>query len=521
MTDRELFIAALERVDPADRDAWLDQACAGDAERRRRVDVLLRAHEQASKFLADPAAEQLGAEPDDPTRTALSADESAPATAVDLKSILTPTDKPGLIGKLDHYEVLDVVGAGGMGVVLKAFDPKLHRLVAIKLMAPHLAAHGSARKRFEREARAVAAVRNEHVVAIYAVEAEAATPYLVMEFVGGVSLQERLERRGPLEVKEVLRIGMQAARGLAAAHAIGVVHRDVKPANLLLENGVERVKITDFGLARTADDANLTRSGVITGTPNYMSPEQAAGVPVDSRSDLFSLGSVLYALCTGHPPFRAETPLAVLRRVADDTPRPVREINSDIPEWLDAIVRKLLAKKPADRFQTANEVADLLGQHLAHLQQPGAVPMPATVSEAVGDSGLPAERVWTQIFEATDTKKWWAQIGLLLFAMTLIGWDVAAVMQARVVDRLPREIAAKGNYDFLAPAPGPLRNPIFIFVGVLGIALIAVDELFVKLRWEIPYKGRTLRFENSLLSAESLFVDGVRIARGLFVLGMR
>ncbi|HKA05817.1 MAG TPA: hypothetical protein VKD71_01085, partial [Gemmataceae bacterium] len=175
MTDRDLFIAALDRADPAERDAWLDQACAGDADCRRRVDVLLRAHDQASKFLADPAAGQLGAESDDTTRTAHvahvahSADETTPATAIDLHALLTPTDKPGLIGTLDHYEIQEVVGTGGMGVVLKAFDPKLHRLVAIKLMAPHLAAHGSARKRFEREAKNVAAVRNEHVVAIYAV----------------------------------------------------------------------------------------------------------------------------------------------------------------------------------------------------------------------------------------------------------------------------------------------------------------------------------------------------------------
>jgi hypothetical protein len=200
-----------------------------------------------------------------------------------------------------------------------------------------------------------------------------------MEFVGGVSLQDRLEQRGPLDVKEILRIGMQTARGLAAAHAQGVIHRDVKPANILLENGVERVKITDFGLARMADDASLTQSGTITGTPNYMSPEQAAGAPVDARSDLFSLGSVLYALGTGHPPFRAETPLAVLRRVADDPVRPLREVNPDVPDWLDVIVRKLLAKSPADRFQSATEVADLLGHCLAHLQQPGVVPMPAGV----------------------------------------------------------------------------------------------------------------------------------------------
>jgi tRNA A-37 threonylcarbamoyl transferase component Bud32 len=373
MTDRDLFIAALEHSDPAERAAWLDQACAGDPECRRRVDVLLRAHDEASRFLASPVVPPAA---EAPTRTA---DEPNHTADTDVLAMLAPAEKPGQLGKLDHYEVLEIVGKGGMGVVLKAFDPKLHRLVALKLMAPHLAAHGAARRRFEREARAVAAVRNEHVVAIHGVEMSGPTPYLVMEFVGGISLQDRLERRGPLEVKEILRIGMQAARGLAAAHKQGIIHRDIKPANILLENGVERVRITDFGLARAADDANLTQSGLIAGTPNFMSPEQAAG-SATTRSDLFSLGSVLYALCAGHPPFRADTPLAVLRRVCEDPVRPLNEVNADTPDWLDAIVRKLLAKDPAERFQTADEVAELLGQHLAHLQQPSAVAMPAAVT---------------------------------------------------------------------------------------------------------------------------------------------
>src|SRR2546426_12593279 len=176
-------------------------------------------------------------------------------------------------------------------------------------MAPHLATSAAAR-RFIREARAAAAVRNEHVINIHDVNELNNPPYLVMEYIDGVSLQERLDRRAPLELKEILRIGMQAATGLAAAHAQGLVHRDIKPANILLENGVERVKLTDFGLARLADDASLTQSGVVAGTPQYMAPEQARGEAVDSRADLFSLGSVLYALCTGRAPFRASGALA-------------------------------------------------------------------------------------------------------------------------------------------------------------------------------------------------------------------
>jgi len=186
-------------------------------------------------------------------------------------------------------------------------------------------------------------------------------------------------------VHEVLRIGMQTAGGLAAAHAQGLVHRDVKPANILLENGIERVKLTDFGLARAAADAGLTQSGLVAGTPNYMAPEQARGESTDCRADLFSLGSTLYAMCTGHPPFRAESAVAVLRRVSDDTPRPVRAINPDVPEWLETIIAKLHAKDPAGRFQSAAEAADLLSRCLAHVQEPLTVPLPPElVSRSAG-----------------------------------------------------------------------------------------------------------------------------------------
>src|SRR5262245_388309 len=294
---------------------------------------------------------------------------------------LASSQKPGSLGRLGHYEVMEVVGQGGMGVVLRAFDEVLHRAVAIKIMAPHLATNATARKRFIREAQAAAAVRDEHVVDIHAVEEANGLPYLVMEYVNGLSLQERLDRSGPLELKEILRIGMQAAAGLAKAHAQGLIHRDVKPANILLENGVQRVKITDFGLARAVDDASLTRSGVIAGTPHYMAPEQARGDPVDHRADLFSLGSLLYAMCTGRPPFRASSTMAVLKRVCDEAAHSIREINPEIPDWLIAIIEKLHAKDPSDRFQSAAEVAELLSQHLAHLQQPSLVAMPPGVQK--------------------------------------------------------------------------------------------------------------------------------------------
>jgi serine/threonine-protein kinase len=304
-------------------------------------------------------------------------EDSAAHFATDFAvDFLEPSDDPQSLGRLADYEIQEVIGRGGMGVVLKGYQAELHRHVALKVLLPHLAASGAARRRFAREAQATAAVVHPHVMAIHSVEANVKLPYLVMPFVPCESLQERLNRQGPLDVSEILRIGMQSALGLAAAHAQGLVHRDVKPANILLETNVDRVLLTDFGLARAVDDATLTRTGVIAGTPQYMSPEQANGDPVDRQSDLFSLGGVLYAMCTGRPPFRAETTFGVLRRIRETAPRAIREINPDVPVWLERIVLKLLAKDARERFDSAEDVAKLLEHCLAHVQQPTAVPLP-------------------------------------------------------------------------------------------------------------------------------------------------
>lgn len=285
-------------------------------------------------------------------------------------SLLAPTDDPHMLGRLGGYEISGVVGTGGMGIVLKGYDSALDRVVAIKVLAPHLASSGAAKQRFAREAKAAAAVLHPNVIAIHSVSNDAELPYLVMPYVRGSSLQRRLDQHGPFAVREVLRVGCQIAAGLAAAHAQGLVHRDIKPANILLEEGIERVTITDFGLARAVDDATLTRSGVIAGTPQYMSPEQATGDAIDARSDLFSLGSVLYAMCTGRAPFRSETTYGVLRRITDENVRSIREINPDIPEWLCRLIALLHEKRPANRLQSAAETELLMQQCLAHLEQP-------------------------------------------------------------------------------------------------------------------------------------------------------
>jgi serine/threonine protein kinase len=198
----------------------------------------------------------------------------------------------------------------------------------------------------------------------------------VMSYVPGQSLQAYVQKHGPLPIKAVVRIAQQIAAGLLAAHRQGLVHRDIKPANILLENGLNRAMITDFGLARAADDAALTQTGWLAGTPFYMSPEQAEGKAIDERSDLFSLGSVIYFMATGRGPFRGDQPLAVLRKIVNERPAPAEQANSDVPRTLSRLIERLHEKQPEDRYQSAEQVNQLLEQYVAHLNQPLAHDQP-------------------------------------------------------------------------------------------------------------------------------------------------
>ncbi|CAN5134028.1 hypothetical protein BH10PLA2_BH10PLA2_03420 [soil metagenome] len=274
---------------------------------------------------------------------------------------LKPSSDSAYLGRLAHFDVMRVLGRGGMGVVLEAFDSRLHRNVALKILDPELLGDEIAQQRFCREARAAASITHENVVAVHQVERdEKGLPYLVMQVIAGESLEQRLTREKKLPFREVVRIGMQAAHGLAAAHAQGLTHRDIKPGNIMLEAPNDRVKLTDFGLAKAAEDAKLTMTGYVTGTPLYMAPEQAMGEQSDHRSDLFSLGAIMYEMCSGQPPFSGHTPLAILKQVSEGKHRPLRELNPEVPGWLADTIGMLLAKKPEDRIQTANHLAELL-----------------------------------------------------------------------------------------------------------------------------------------------------------------
>jgi serine/threonine protein kinase len=268
--------------------------------------------------------------------------------------------------------VLAVLGAGGMGVVFRAEDPHLARPVALKAILPGMAASDSARQRFLREARAAASIKHDHIVTIYQVGEDRSVLFLAMEFLEGQSLEGRLQRDGKLPLAEVLRIGREMAQALAAAHQRELIHRDIKPANIWLEGESSRVKILDFGLARTArEEGQLTQQGAIVGTPAYMAPEQAQSKSVDSRCDLFSLGCVLYRMATGEPPFKGTDLISTLMAVATEEPRPPHELNRSLPRALSDLILSLLAKEPEGRPPSAQAVIESLERIGKQALRPG------------------------------------------------------------------------------------------------------------------------------------------------------
>jgi WD40 repeat protein len=296
--------------------------------------------------------------PGDPRRDA--EEESGPITFPGL-----PTDK-GPLGRLDDLHLRRELGRGRFGVVYEAVD-ELDRLVAVKVLKPELADDPRERTRFAQEAHKAAAVRHDHIVTVYRVgqAAGSALPYLVMEFLAGETLAQRLRRLGVLPPREVAEVVRQVALGLAAAHARGLVHRDVKPSNILLEASSGRAKVTDFGLARAMEaGATASQSGVVVGTPVYMSPEQVtAPAKVDGRSDVYGLGVVLYEALTGERPFRG-LPHLVLQQAIHDEPRPPRKLNDVVPRDLETITLKCLAKEPVRRYASAGELAEDLQRWL-------------------------------------------------------------------------------------------------------------------------------------------------------------
>jgi serine/threonine protein kinase len=276
-------------------------------------------------------------------------------------AFLSPAQGIDELGRLAHYRVLNVLGAGGMGIVFEAEDTHLQRHVALKCMRPALVTPSN-RERFLQEARATAAIEHDHIVTIYQVSEDNGVPFLAMKLLQGQSLEDKLKEEGGwLPLSEVLRIGRETAEALDAAHAKGLIHRDIKPANIWLEGERGRVKIVDFGLARAAEsDTNLTQEGLVMGTPAYMSPEQADDKPLDHRSDLFSLGCVLYRAVTGQLPFKGKDSMAIMMALATKSPEPPHSIDPMVPVTLSDLIMELLAKDPDDRPRSAHELKEAL-----------------------------------------------------------------------------------------------------------------------------------------------------------------
>ena len=326
----DLFQSALERA-PEERAAFLDEACHDDEGMRREVESLLTSHERAENFIEVPAF------------------EVAP-------ELVTNDSADALVGKLiGHYRIESLIGVGGMGEVYLARDERLGRKAALKLLPDSLTTDETQLSRFKNEARTASALNHPNILTVYEIGAEGNVQFIATEFIEGVTLRAALAS-GRMSAHRALEIAVQVASALAAAHDAGVVHRDIKPENIMLRpDGY--VKVLDFGIAklteqrRASDDHRVettavlqTRPGLVLGTAHYMSPEQARGQKVDARSDIWSLGVVLYEMVAGSPPFRGETPSDCIAAILTAEPAPLSSISPDVPAKLESILQKALRK---------------------------------------------------------------------------------------------------------------------------------------------------------------------------------
>jgi eukaryotic-like serine/threonine-protein kinase len=317
-----------------------------------------------------------------------------------------------------RYSVIDKAGTGGMAEVYRARDELLGREVAVKVLSARLSTDSTFVERFRREAQAAANLNHPNVVSLYDFGADGNTYYIVMEFIDGKPLADIIQSDGPLMPERAAEIAIDVARALERAHQAGLVHRDIKPSNIMM-NSSGQTKVTDFGIARALSregDQTMTQTGMVIGTAAYLSPEQAQGNPVDQRSDVYSLGCVLYEMLGGRPPFTGDTPLSVAYRHVRENADPPSKSNPDVPKAMDAIVMKALAKNPDNRYQTATEFREDLERFLAGQKVMATPLLPATAV---------AQQSGTRVMAAGDepphepesSKKWpWIVLGLLALA---------------------------------------------------------------------------------------------------------
>lgn len=365
VTAEKVFATALRLPAGPARNSFLHEEIGANADLLQAVEQMLELHDQAGSFLELTALER------DPSL--LSGWNAHPA-GVDLSLRLRgvwaegSADQDGL-GTIGHFKVLRLLGYGGFSIVLLAEDKLLGRQVALKLLGPEIAKDVEATQRFLREARSTAAIRDKHVVQVYEVGEQAGVPYLVMEYLPAGSLQSLLRTEGNLSIKDGLSILIQVAEALHATHRKGILHRDVKPSNVLIDQFPDRVKLSDFGLAHSVHDSGPEP---VVGTPQFSSPEQLRGELVDHRTDLFSLGCLAYALLTGQSPFAGVSRIQTVQLTLSAEPEPLTRFGLPAPQELECLLQQLVAKRPAQRPSHILEVLNRLQAISASLdKQPG------------------------------------------------------------------------------------------------------------------------------------------------------
>ncbi len=352
----EVFEAAKDRS-PGVRSDFLDEACAGDQSLREEVEALLGNDEKAGSFI------------------------EASTFRIDLNFSKNNSHESAMDQSISHYAVISEIGSGGMGVVYLARDTRLGRQVALKLLQERFTKDTDRVRRFRQEARAASALNHPNILTIHDIGETQKTYFIATEFVDGITLRERIAG-GRMSLSETLNVITQVASALKAAHAAGIVHRDIKPENIMIRND-GYVKVLDFGLAKLTEKHSTdsrdptifqTTTGVLMGTPSYMSPEQIVGATVDARSDLFSLGAVLYECVASIPPFSGRTVAAIWGEIQYVNPLPPSQHNPCVTPELDSVTMKALAKKPEERYQSADELIINLRDVCAELQEAERTP---------------------------------------------------------------------------------------------------------------------------------------------------
>ena len=394
---RDLVESALE-IDEPQRASWLDATCGSDLALRADVQQLLDANARAGSQLDSPLDASVAFD-DDEEQAGLSRGDTVGSYVIDQE-----------------------LARGGMGVVYRAWDTRLERWVALKALSPALPAGLQARDRLHREARAAGKLSHESIATIYALEELNGDLFIVSEFVAGQTLRQRLGE-GRLPVREAVEILIGVARGLAAAHELGIVHRDLKPENVMLTSG-GRVKVVDFGIASVGGTSGLTRTGVILGTPGYMSPEQLTGQPADPRSDVFALGVLLYEMVGGRPPFGDTASWTVVSAVLERDPQPLGQFVDGVPVSLERVVMTCLSKTPTTRYPEARAIVTALEPVLEELVASGRpVVTRAATTPATTETTDPAGgRWWFQVHQLTAS--------VVLALLMIPAW--------KLMSRLPR-----------------------------------------------------------------------------------